>query len=402
MRSLKLLNRFVAVALLFSTTLVTMPVSAAELAPARTTLGSVNGSGQVSLRGLKMLQEGTIFDGDVVEVGVVGYARVVLVAGHRLELDANTKVSIRQVNDNISVQVTAGNVAFTRSDDAALTVTAGPYELRPERRGSGSAAFVGSEAVGLRSIKGVLAVRQMTSRVTYTVAQGQERILMFSGQSAQPLAQVASTMPAAIPAVPPIPQTTPAGRGLTATGWIAILATVGGAATAVAVLATRGDKQDTSFTLTKQRAVQGTQAAITSAQQAQTTAQQVANAAASVNSALNTVPNATTRAQLQAQATTVASNANAANSQVAGLLTQLNGLLTQLQNAQTQNEVGQLVGQINSVIAQLNNTINTINNLITQLQNIVQSGNAAGGTIPNIVIQPVPPAGTVFSSPVNP
>jgi DnaJ-domain-containing protein 1 len=402
MRGRKLLNRFVAVALFFSTTFVTMPVSAAELAPARTTLGSVNGSGLVSLRGVKMLQEGTIFDGDVVEVGSNGYARVVLVAGHRLELDANTKVSIRQVNDNISVQVTAGNVAFTRSDAAALTVSVGPYEIKPERRGSGSAAFVGGQAVGLRSIQGALAVRQMTSRATYTLPAGQERIFMFSGQSAQPLAQVASTVPTAMPAVPPIPQTAPAGRGLTATGWIAILATVGGAATAVAVLATRGDKEDTSFLLTKQRAVQGTQAAITSAQQAQTTAQQIANAAATVNNALNTVPDPTTRAQLQAQASTIASSANAVNSQVAGLLTQLSSLLTQLQNAQSQTDVASLVSQVNGLIAQLNVHINTINNLITQLQNVIQSGRNAGGTIPDITIQPVPRAGTVFASPVTP
>src|SRR2546423_1555065 len=102
MRSEELLRRFVAVTLLFSTLFVTMPISAAELAPSRTTLGSVSGSGAVSLRGVS-LQEGTIFNGDVLEVGYKGYARVMFVAGHRLELDANTKISIHQADDNISV-----------------------------------------------------------------------------------------------------------------------------------------------------------------------------------------------------------------------------------------------------------------------------------------------------------
>src|SRR5262245_11240482 len=180
------LRRFVAVGLLMSTLFVTMPVSAAELAGTRTTLGSVSGSGLVSLRGVSMLQEGTLFDGDILEVGAKGYARVMLVAGHRLELDASTKISIRQTDENISIQVNSGNVAFTRADNAALLISAGPYEIRPARGASGSLALVGKDSVGLRSIKGTLAVRQTTSKVTYSVAQGEERILMFSGQSAQP------------------------------------------------------------------------------------------------------------------------------------------------------------------------------------------------------------------------
>ncbi len=396
------MRRFLAVTLLLSMLFVTMPVSAAELAGTRTTLGSVSGSGVVSLRGVSMLQEGTIFDGDTLEVGSKGYARVMFVAGHRLELDSSTRISIRQTEENLSVQVNSGNVAFTRADNAALLITAGPYEIRPVRGGSGSVALVGKESVGLRSIKGTLAVRQTTSKITYSLGQGEERILMFSGQSTQPLAQVASTLPTPLPEVPPLPQTTtPAGKGLTRGGWITVLATVGGAAGAIAVLATRGNGND-NVTQAKQREVQGTQAAVTTAQQAQTTAQQVVSAAATVNTALNSVNNTSTRSALQAQVATISNQATAAQNQIGNILSQLNTLFSRLQNSSSQNDLNSIASQINTLISQLNTQIGIVNDLITQLQNIANAGTQAGGTIPPVVIQPAPTAGTVFSSPVTP
>src|SRR5689334_1361375 len=97
MRAVELVRRLTALTLLLSTLLITMPVSAAELA-ARTTLGSVSGSGSVTLRGVSVLQEGTIFDGDVLEVGMKSYARVILIAGHRFELGADTQISIHQTD----------------------------------------------------------------------------------------------------------------------------------------------------------------------------------------------------------------------------------------------------------------------------------------------------------------
>src|SRR5581483_1343314 len=95
-----ILKRLLAVVTLVSTLSLTMPVSAAELGTPRTSVGSVSGVGSVSLRGVSVPQEGTIFNGDELQVGSKGYAKVMLVAGHRLELDRDTKVSIQQPGKN--------------------------------------------------------------------------------------------------------------------------------------------------------------------------------------------------------------------------------------------------------------------------------------------------------------
>jgi len=395
------LKPLIAVTLLFSTLLITMPVSAAELATSRTSVGSVSGVGPVSLRGISIPQEGTLFDGDILQVGYKGYAKVTLVAGHRLELDANTQISVHQSATNVVIRVNSGNVAFIRTGTSVLMLQIGPYEIIPESNAAGSVALIGKEALGLRGMRGKMAVRQTTLRTSSIVTEGQERILTFTGQSSAPLAQIASTAPSPIPAIPPAPQgASPPGRGLSTGGWIAILATVGGAAAAIAVLATRGDNdEENSAILFRQRTVQGTQAAVTAAQQASTTAQQVQTAANTVNAALAGLTNATVRANLQNQTQTISSQVTAAQTQLATFTTTLNGLLGQLQSATSNSQIASLVDQINGVIRQINGQISIINADITQLQAIVASANQNGLNIAPIVIQPAPTVLTVFASP---
>src|ERR1051326_5833309 len=263
-------KRFTSIVLLFSTALVTAPVSAAELTVPRTSLGSVSSVGTVSLRGVTIPQEGTIFNGDELQVGSPGYARVMLVAGHRLELDRDSKVSIQQTGKKTVVQVKAGNVGFTSAANSQLTLTVGPYEITPAPNAAGNVALIGKDALGLRSMRGKITVQQLTaSHLSYVVLQGQERILTYSGQSSEPLARIASLVPDQVPSAPSAPQTTtaPAGRGLSKKGWIAIIATVGGAAAAISVLATSNNEENVSIVLAKQQVVQGAQNALQLAQQ---------------------------------------------------------------------------------------------------------------------------------------
>src|SRR5436190_14108 len=102
------MKRCVAAVCVLSTLLVTMPVSAAELAAPRTSLGSVSGVGPVSVRGITIPQEATVFSGDELQTGSKAFAKVMLVAGHRLQLDADTRINIQQDNKVVTVQVRSG------------------------------------------------------------------------------------------------------------------------------------------------------------------------------------------------------------------------------------------------------------------------------------------------------
>jgi len=85
---------------------------------------------------------------------------------------------------------------------------------------------------------------------------------MASGNVTQPLAQLASTVPAAVPALPQA-QTT----GLTKGGWIAVLGTIAGAAAAIVVLTTRDDDtdHDAATRLAQVKAIQNLNAIATTA-----------------------------------------------------------------------------------------------------------------------------------------
>src|SRR6266704_5643978 len=232
------LKRSIAFVLLCSTVFATIPVSATELASPNSSLGYVTGVGPVSLRGIPMMQEGTVFGGDDLQVGAKGYAKVTLVGGYKLELDESTSVNIRQNRNNIVVQIRSGNIGFTAAKSSELTLLAGPYEVSVDNASSGNLSVIGTDAMGVRAMKGKLTVRQTTTKSSYVVAQGQERILTFDGESREPLTQIASNVPTPIPAVPPpIPQRS-ASSGLSTVTWIAIAAGVGGTAAALAFLAT--------------------------------------------------------------------------------------------------------------------------------------------------------------------
>jgi hypothetical protein len=401
-----MLKRFVAVVMLFSTVLVTTPISAAELAAPKTSLGSVSSVGTVNLRGVSVPQEGTIFNGDELQVGSQGYAKVMLVAGHRLELDRDTRISVGQPGKNVVVQVKSGNVGFSAAGASQLTLSVGPYEIVPDPNAAGNVALIGKDALGLRTIRGKINVHQLTAaHISYVVAQGQERILTYTGQTSEPVTQIASALPAPIPTVPPAPdpQTAPAGKsGLSKTGWIAILATVAGATAAIAVLATRNNNENSSVILSRQQAVQGTQNAINSAQLAISASTQVQAAATQGMAALSTLP-PSTQTTLNGQFQNASSQASAAGQQISQtILPNLNNLSAQLNSATSTSQIQSLETQINAAIAQLNTQIQVINAQIAAVIATANTARSAGANVPAINISPTPTVPPITASPTTP
>jgi len=226
------LNKIVAAALVFSTLVITTPVSAADFTTSKSVIGSVSALGQVELRGVGITQEGTVFAGDRIRSGQKGYAKVLLGTTGQIELIGQTDVSVDRDAQGIKIAMNTGAVGFTAK--TPLRIDFMPFEITASDGAAGHVA-VRTGSAGIRAITGKVTVRNLKTSETFIVEKGQERLV---GLQAPPLAQVASRAPSPIPAPVPAPaprRQTPAGQ--TSTGGIAMdtgawIAVIGGGAVA--------------------------------------------------------------------------------------------------------------------------------------------------------------------------
>ena len=383
------LKRSIAFVLLCSTVFATIPVSATELASPNSSLGYVTGVGPVSLRGIPMMQEGTVFGGDDLQVGAKGYAKVTLVGGYKLELDESTNVNIRQNRNNIVVQIRSGNVGFTAAKSSELTLLAGPYEVSVDNASSGNLSVIGTGEMGVRTMKGKVTVRQTTTKSSYVVAQGQERVLTFDGESREPLTQVASNVPTPIPAVPPpIPQRSPGSSGLSAVTWIAIAAGIGGAAATLAFLASSSTTSSSSPNKNSV-AQQNLDSVVSAAKSATSANNQLSTAAGQTLNAIGTSP---TRATLRNRGLAIQAAATNIATQLASITTQLNSLQVAL------NGGTDISAALETVRLALNVQINSLNTQITALKTLITDAGVAGVKgLPNFKISLVASAPALVS-----
>jgi len=287
-----------------------MLITAAELtAPAN--IGSVSAVGSVQLRGVSV-SEGTLFSGDRLNVAPGSYAKVVLGAGSKVELDGNTNVTLSKDADAISIQMTSGNLAFTGSQKP-VRVRVGNFEVTAAGQTRGSVAFVGTDAFGVRVMEGSVNVRNTTTKESYSVTKGSDRIISLNAASGKSSVQLASSVPSSIPAAPAMP----APRALSGTGKALLIASVLGTGAAIAVLMTKNDDSDTDAAarLAKTKALSNIAAIQATAAQVATTEATITTTATAAQNAINALPaTSTAKAGLLSQASTLISQANATSS----------------------------------------------------------------------------------------
>lgn len=384
------LQKLTVVVLMFATLLVTTPVSASELT-SKTALGSITGVGSVELRGLTIASEGTLFAGDQVSVGSKSGAKIALANGQKIVLDQLTTLTFAPGGQ---VQVSKGNVGFS-SKSGKLDIVAGQFQIQGDRELTGNVAFVGKDSVGLRVNTGSATVTDLKTQKIHTLKAGQ--VMTFNTTGAQ---QVALNLPSAITTVPAAPQMN-SGRGLTGTGWAAILATVGGAAVAIGVLATRGDDgadaAAAAAVVAKQKATTALAATTAALTTGTTNAAAIETATTAVNSAIAGATNLTpaVRATLTAQATSIQSNIIASRNQIAQLNIRITALNAQLLTADSA-AVATITAQINSLIGDVNATASQLNAQLNLLSILVQAAQTNGvQNVPNppqiTIIPTVPP-----------
>jgi len=228
-------RRIVAVALVLTTTFITMPLSAADFSSAKPVIGSISVVGAVDLRGVRMSQEGTLFAGDSIRAHDKGYAKILLGTGSKIELSEKTDLSVNRDAQGVKIAMNTGTVGFTASSPLRIDVM--PFEVTATDGASGNVAITGPATAGVRAINGKVTVRNLKTSESFILMKGQEQLLgLQTGAHAAPIATVASNMPTPIPA----PRQTPAGKttggiAMDTGGWLAVIGA--GAITGIAIWA---------------------------------------------------------------------------------------------------------------------------------------------------------------------
>jgi len=343
------LRRLMAVALVLTTVLVTMPLSAADFSAARPVIGSVSAVGSVDLRGVAISQEGTLFSGDSVRSHEKGYAKVLIGTGSKIELSEKTDIIVNRDARGVQIAMNSGIVGFTAL--TPLRIDVAPFEVTASNDASGNVAIMNTTTAGVRAINGQVTVRNLKTSESFVITKGQEQILgLKDGVHAPSLGQIATNVPAPVPAPKPAPQT-PAGKssgGGLAMDTGAWLAVIGGAA--VAGLAVWGilaaeHANDRADALTNQLATANQNIAIANVNEA--------NAEAAVAAQLKALANAT--------------NIAISTSQQAAALSQATALAVQAQLALQASGNTSAANQFASLQAQIATNQNALSVLQTQV-----------------------------------
>jgi hypothetical protein len=388
-------RKIVAAALVISTTLITLPVSAADFTTPKSVIGSVSGVGPVELRGVGISQEGTLFAGDRIRAGQKGYAKVLLGTGSKIELAELTDVSINRDVQGVKIAMNTGTVGFTTS--APLRIDVLPFEVTATDGAAGHVALMNSNSAGVRAVNGKITVRNLKTSESFVLTKGQERLLSIrDGAHAPSLAEIASNVPGPIPAPVPAPQA-PAGKtsGGLAMDTGAWLAVIGGAAVAgvaiwglIIAMDNRDDNKELkndfnnlqSSTQQQLKNISNAAAIANTAAQSQAQMASIAALAGQAQLALTAAGNAaqaTAAANLAAQAT-------ANQAALASVQSQIQALQSQFASG------GGSSAQLSTLLSQEEALRNTGNNLATQLNTLLTNNRTTPG-IPQTSVGTVGP-----------
>jgi hypothetical protein len=342
-------RRVVAVALVLTTTFITMPVTAADLSAPRPVIGSVSAVGNVDLRGLAISQEGTLFSGDSIRAHQKAYAKVLLEKGNRLELSEKTDLKLNRDAQGVQIAMNAGTLGFTARTPLRIDIL--PFEILASDDASGNVAIMSPTTAGVRAITGKVTVRNRKTSESFVLLKGQERLLGLNNGTPRPtFADLASNVPMPVP----VPQA-PAGRtsggiAMDSGAWVAVIAgaAVAGIAITGLVIAMRNSDDldeikeqnsalsaqiaaNNTATQAALRAISNAAALAANAAQVQATGAIAASLAAQTDAALR----AAGQTALAAQAATLATSASAAATQASALQAQITTLQAQIATAGT-------------------------------------------------------------------
>lgn len=384
-------RRMVAVALVLTTTFITMPVSGADLSAPRPVIGSVSAVGNVDLRGFAISQEGTVFSGDSIRAHQKAYAKVLLEKGSKLEISEKTDLKVNRDGQGVQIAMNAGTLGFTARTPLRIDVQ--PFEILASDDAAGNVAIMSSTTAGVRAIHGKVTVRNRKTSESFVLMKGQERLLgLYDGTQRVTFADIASNVPMPVPV--PAPQA-PAGRtsgglAMDAGAWAALIAgaAVAGVAIMGLVIAMRNDDDlndikaqndalsaqiaaNNTATRAALSAISTASSLAANAAQTQATGAIAASLAAQTDAALR----AANQAALAAQAAAIVILANNAATQAAALQGQITALQAQI--AQSGTASSAQLSSLTALQGQLTTQRNALNAAITSLNALLANPTVA-------------------------
>jgi len=381
-------RELMAVALVLTTTFVTMPLTAADFSTVKPVLGSVSAVGSVDLRGVGISTEGTLFAGDSIRTHEKAYAKVLLGSDNKIEIAEKTDVSVNRDGQGVKIAMNAGIVGFTAKSPLRIDVL--PFEISATDDTAGNIAIMSSTTASVRTLNGKVTVRNLKTSESFVVTKGQERLLgLKDGIHAPSIAELASNVPGPIPA-PQTPAGRTAGKGLAMdTGaWLAVIA--GGAIAGIAIWGLVEAKNNHDDTKNLQSSIDKLTGTITANQTANAQAlanlaraNAIANTAAQQQANLALVTALAAQAQLAllaaggatnaagaAQAAAIAGQASASAARLQTLQSQIQALQAQLAaGTGSQADLTLLLQREETERTNSNNLVNMLNTLLNTFRN---------------------------------
>lgn len=385
------IRKVMAAALVLTTTLITMPVSAADFSAARPVIGSVSAVGSVDLRGVGISQEGTLFSGDSIRSHEKGYAKVLLGTGSKIELYEKTDVTLNSDKQGVKIAMNTGSLGITAK--SMLRVDVAPFEITASDSAAANVVVVGPTTAGVHAINGKVTVKNLKTSESFVLLEGQEQLLgLVQGTHTKPLGQVASN----VPTVPTVPQT-PAGKtsnpglAMDTGAWLAVLgAGALGAISIWALVEAHNNNNDINSLKNTINGLNGTiaannaanAAAIKALQQCQAVQANLINQQAALAQVAATAEAGLAVLEAAGQAnTTAAAGLRTSLAQAAAQQSSVSTLSTQAGGCSATTVTG-LVTSTNTQVAATNNAIASFNTNLSAAKQ--QNPNIQGGNVQGV------------------
>ncbi len=138
-------------------------------------VGNVTGSQSATVRGTGLVPGSTIFNGDTIEVGARGNARILLAGGSQVQVSENSQVSLARSAGKVQLTIDRGLAVFRTGQDSPVEALLADATVR---------AANGQTAVGIINVrsprsaliaahKGMLEIRTAHDAKSMTLREGE-------------------------------------------------------------------------------------------------------------------------------------------------------------------------------------------------------------------------------------
>jgi ferric-dicitrate binding protein FerR (iron transport regulator) len=141
-------------------------------------MGSLSSVGSVSLRGVRVADEATVFAGDRIQTSRDSWVAVSLADGGQLELAGDTDVEVGREASGVRLAMTRGRIAVTSSrQEAPLRVDVESLEILAQGGATAEIAFLEPRRLRVTALKESLSFSRQDGQESETVEEGEQRII---------------------------------------------------------------------------------------------------------------------------------------------------------------------------------------------------------------------------------